>query len=171
MENKNTTINYIMSHSKLPEIIFKNYKEFLNIATKGQAILSSYLENVWNQIKKDLKEQTTLEVLDKDLKVDLYSFQIAIINTTSKKSMLNITMPPLRTYTEARFITIILETKPRYYTCELSKSFNKENPEDYYILGEWQYDRKKDKFNHIDHGKIEKFTLGKYFEEITRISK
>lgn len=168
MANKSTTINYLMSHSKMPEIIFKNYKEFLKIATKGQAVLCSYLETVWNQIKKDLKEQTTLEVLDNDLRVDLYSFQISIVNTKKKKNILNITMPPLTQYTESRFITIILDTKPQYYTCELSKSFNKEKEEDYYILGEWKYDSKKDKFNHIDHGRIEQFTLGRYFEEIEK---
>jgi len=155
-----------MAHSKMPEVIFKNYKEFLKIATKGQAVLSSYLETIWNKIKEDLKKQTTLEILDENLKVDLYSFQISIINTKKNKNILNITMPPLTQYAESRFISLLLDTKPKYFTCELSKSFNKEKPEDYYILGEWQYDYKKEKFTHTDHGRIENFTLGKYFEEI-----
>ena len=46
--------------------------------------------------------------------------------------------------------------------------YSLEKEEDYYILGEWKYDSKKDKFNHIDHGRIEQFTLGRYFEEIEK---
>lgn len=77
-------------------------------------------------------------------------------------------MPSLSQYTESRFITILFEKNPRYFTCELSKSFNEAKPEDYYILGEWKYDSKKDKYSHSDHGKIDNFSLKEYFKCIEK---
>lgn len=169
MENNKTTIHYVMAHSKMPEIILKKYTEFLKIANQGPGVLGSFLELTWNQIRKDLTEKTQYEVLDKKQKIDLYSFQISIINTHKKEKILNIIMPPISEYTEARFITILLEKKPKYFTCELSKSFNEAKLEDYYILGEWKYDERKDKFMHIDHGRIDNFSLREYFKKIEKI--
>ena len=80
-----------------------------------------------------------------------------------------ITMPPITEYTETRFITVLLEEDPRYFTCELSKSFNEAKPEDYYILGEWKYNEKKDQFIHEDHGRIENFTLVEYIKKIEKL--
>lgn len=166
MENNKTTIHYVMAHSKMPEIVLKNYTEFLKIINQGPAVLGSFLELTWNQIKKDLKEKTQYEALDQEQRIDLYSFQISVINTKKNKKLLNITMPPISQYTEARFITILLEEKPKYFTCELSKSFNPAKPEDYYILGEWKYDEKKEKTTHANYGRIENFTLKEYLNKI-----
>lgn len=169
MENNKTTIHYVMAHSKMPEIILKKYTEFLKIANQGPAVLGSFLELTWNQIKKDLEEKTQYEILDKKQRVDLYSFQISVISTNKNKKILNIIMPPVSEYTETRFITILLERKPQYFTCELSKSFNEAKPEDYYILGEWKYDERKDKFLHIDHGRIDNFSLREYLNKIEKV--
>lgn len=168
MENNKTTIHYVMAHSKMPEIIFKNYSEFLKIATQGQTALCSFLELTWNKVKKDLLEKTEYQILDKEQRIDLYSFQVSVINTNRNKKLLNITMPPISQYTETRFITILFEKKPKYFTCELSKSFNEAKPEDYYILGEWRYDNKKDKFSHNDHGRIEDFSIKEYLKQIEK---
>lgn len=169
MENNKTTIHYIVSHVRLPEIVLKQYTEFLKIVNKGPAVLSSYLETIWNTTKEDLKNKTKLEVLDKEQKIDLYSFQVSLINTSKNKKILNIIMPPISQYTEARFITILLEKKTRYFTCELSKSFNTENSNDYYVLGEWEYDRKKNNISHKNYGRIENFTLKRYLDRIDEL--
>lgn len=168
MEKKKTTINYVMSHSKMPEIVLKNYKEFLKIANQGPNALGSFLETTWNLIKRDLLKKTDYEVLDKDLRIDTYSFQVLVSSTKKNKKLLTIIMPPLCQYTESRFITIVLEKSPQYFTCELSKSFNEAKPEDYYILGEWKYDEKKEKFEHKDNGRIENTSLKAYLEEIEK---
>ena len=54
MENNKTTIHYVMAHSKMPEIILKKYTEFLKIANQGPAVLGSFLELTWNQIKNTI---------------------------------------------------------------------------------------------------------------------
>lgn len=169
MEKNKTTIHYIVAHVRLPEIVLKQYTEFLKIVNKGPAVLGSYLELIWNKTKKDLKEKTKLNVLDNEQRIDLYSFQISLINISKNKKILNIIMPPISQYTEARFLTILLDSKPRYFTCELSKSFNEGNPDDYYILGEWEYDRKKDTISHKNYGKIEEFTLKRYLDKIDKL--
>lgn len=169
MEKNKTTIHYIVSHVRLPEIVLKQYAEFLKIVNKGPAVLSSYLELIWNETKKDLKDKTKLEVLDNEQRIDLYSFQISLINTSQGKQILNIVMPPISQYTEARFVTILLDKQTRYFTCELSKSFNPESPDDYYILGEWEYDSKKDSISHKNYGRIEDFTLKKYLDKIDKL--
>ena len=169
MEKNKTTIHYIVAHARLPQIVLKQYTEFLKIVNKGPAVLGSYLELIWNETKKDLKEKTKLEVLDNEQKIDLYSFQISLINISENKQILNIIMPTFSQYTEARFITILLVKKTRYFTCELSKSFNPENSDDYYILGEWEYDSKKDAISHKNYGRIEEFTLKKYLDKIDKL--
>lgn len=169
MEKNKTTTHYIVAHARLPQIVLKQYTEFLKIVNKGPAVLGSYLELIWNETKKDLKEKTKLEVLDNEQKIDLYSFQISLINISENKQILNIIMPTISQYTEARFITILLGKKVRYFTCELSKSFNPENPDDYYILGEWEYDSKKDAISHKNYGRIEEFTLKKYLDKIDKL--
>ena len=89
-----------------------------------------------------------------------------VVNTKKDKKILNIIMPPISGYMESRFITVLLEKEPRYFTCELAQSFNKSNTDDYYILGEWKYDKKKDKYNHEAHGKIEEFSMKNYLKKI-----
>lgn len=168
MENNKTTIHYVLAHSKMPEIVLRKYTEFLKIANQGPAVLGSFLELNWNEIRKDLKEKTQYEILDEIQRIDLYSFQISVINTQRNKRLLNIIMPPISQYTETRFITILLEKRPRYFTCELSKSFNKAKPEDYYILGEWEYDERKEKFTHLDYGRIDNFSLREYLNKIEK---
>ena len=55
MEKNKTTIHYIVAHARLPQIVLKQYTEFLKIVNKGPAVLGSYLELIWNETKKDLK--------------------------------------------------------------------------------------------------------------------
>ena len=76
MEKNKTTIHYIVAHARLPQIVLKQYTEFLKIVNKGPAVLGSYLELIWNETKKDLKEKTKLEVLDNEQKIDLYRSKI-----------------------------------------------------------------------------------------------
>jgi hypothetical protein len=171
METNKTTIHYVMAHSKMPEIILKpeKYLEFLQTINQGPVMLSSFLEAIWNNIKSDLEEKTQYEVLDKKQRIDLFSFQISTLAIKRNKKLMIITMPPITEYTETRFITVLLEEDPRYFTCELSKSFNEAKPEDYYILGEWKYNEKKDQFIHEDHGRIENFTLVEYIKKIEKL--
>lgn len=163
------SINYVFSHSKFPEIIFKDYKEFLKVATKGDAALSSFFYEVWEKVKKDILEQTKLKLIDKDLRVDSYNFQTMMINIGKNKQILNIVMPAISQNGECKFISLLIAKNPMYFTCELSKSFNESKPGDYYALGQWQYNEKKNQFVHKDHGRIDDFSLSKYLSEISKI--
>ena len=168
-KEKELSTNYVFSHSKLPEIIFKDYKEFLKVASKGQDVLCIFLDEVWKKIQTDLLNETSLKVKDKDLRIDKYSFQISMINISNGKKILNITMPTVSDYGECKFISIIIDKEPKYFTCELAKSFNESKPGDYYCLGQWDYNTKKDKFTHKDYGRINEFSLSTYFTEIDKI--
>ena len=170
-KDKEISINYVFSHSKFPEIIFKDYKEFIKVATQGQNALCIFLDEVWKKVKNDLIKETSLKLKDSELRVDEYSFQIAMINIKNNYKILNLVMPTISDYGECKFISILLEKQPKYFTCELAKSFNETKTGDYYCLGEWEYNSKKDKFTHKDYGRIEDFSINKYLMEINNYIK
>ena len=162
------SINYVFSHSKLPEIVFKDYKEFLKVATQGERALSVFFYEIWEKIKADVLKETNLKLTDKDLRIDSYSFQVIMVNTKTNKKILNIVMPAISQYGECKFISLYISKKPKYFTCELSKSFNDAKPGDYYALGQWEYNEKKNNFSHTDHGRIDDFSINKYITEIDK---
>lgn len=126
-------------------------------------------KEIWDKVKTDITKETKLNLSDLDLRVDEYSFQTMMINTSKNEKILNIVMPSISSYGEVKFISLNISKTPRYFTCELSKSFNDAKPGDYYALGEWKYDQKKNKFSHIDHGRIDDFSLAKYLNEIDKL--
>lgn len=166
-KDEEISINYVFSHSKFPEVIFKNYREFLKIASKGEGLLCQFLNELWKKVQNDLNK-TNIKITDNNLRIDEYSFQISMINIRKGKKILNITMPSISSYGECKYISIIIDEVPQYFTCELAKSFNQAKPGDYYCLGKWEYNIKKDKYNHEDFGRIDDFSISKYISEIDK---
>lgn len=150
MENKiSTSIQYQISNVALFNEIFGNWDAFNAVLSKGPEAMKSYLLDMWNKLKEDLKNRNDLLIKDADKNVTVSDFDITINKTKNGTNIFFITFPDYD-YTDAasKYVALALTPKmPKYYTLEYSEHAIDHSP--CWVVGEFAIENSEKK--HINH--------------------
>lgn len=136
---------YIMSHLKLRDEIYFNWRIFNYYLLKGGDELKQHLCNLFNSIKiKDYSDNFSIS--DLETKVSIKDFDFSVMNI-GNINVLFIEFPKSSfVCNQAEIIAIAFsKNSPRYFTLEVE-------PDSMYLIGEWLL--KDNVFIHIDYGEV-----------------
>ncbi len=175
-----TSIHYLFAHRKLRDLVFENWTKMDELLMGGPEVIQKYFYSMWNDLKNELSKREDVEIIDKEIEINLTDFQISYSMLSNNIKAFNFTMPaPLTDYSQAKYVTLVLTEKiPRYFTLELCENSSKHfasklpencNTDDYYIIGEWQIDFENNDYKHINYGRAFSSNIGEFLGKINKI--
>lgn len=147
MSKYRTTFNYWFSHRILPNIYYANLEFFYTTVITSPDIMQKFLEEA---MQKAVDMANGNPEIQPPFTID--EFIVGISGKTPETAVLIVAIPNCEKDCDCIQIAFpLLNTKAKYYTCELSS--NPLDSEQFFIIGAWE--QAGDGLKHINYGRAE----------------